>query len=97
MTMPCSIAGDMSIGHAGFSPAAITPSTSDVLVMGAPPHVATDVIAVHVLGNSAHGGTILNVSTTVIVEQYKGLARLMEGGDCGAMIGGTAATVMAGG
>ena len=26
MTMPCSIAGDMSIGHAGFSPAPITPT-----------------------------------------------------------------------
>jgi len=33
MTMPCSIAGDMSIGHAGFSPAPITPTTATVLVM----------------------------------------------------------------
>ena len=96
MTMPCSIAGDMSIGHAGFSPASITPSTSDVLVMGAPPHVATDVIGPHVLGNSVHGGSLLEVSTTVLAES-KGLARLMDKGDCGALILGSGATVMVGG
>ena len=96
MTMPCSIAGDMSIGHAGFSPAAITPSTSDVLVMGAPPHVATDVIAPHVLGQAVHGGKLLKVSTTVLAND-KGVARLMDKGDCGALVLGTGATVMVGG
>ena len=96
MTMPCSIAGDMSIGHAGFSPAPITPTTSNVLVMGTPPHVATDVIGVHVLGNSAHGGSLLEVSTTVLAES-KGVARLMDKGDCQSLILGTGATVMVGG
>ena len=93
MTMPCSIAGDMSIGHAGFSPAPITPTTATVSVMGAPPHVAGDLIGVHVLGNSAHGGTILDASTTVLVNK-KGLARLMDKGDCQSLILGSAATVM---
>ena len=98
MTMPCSIAGDMSIGHAGFSPAAITPSTSDVLVMGAPPHVATDVIAPHVLGQAVHGGTVAEVSTTVMTSKgTKGVARLMDKGDCQSLILGSGATVMVGG
>ena len=96
MTMPCSIAGDMSIGHAGFSPAPITPVTATVLVMGVPPHVLGDVIGVHVLGNSAHGGTIGKASTTVLA-QSKGIARLMDKGDCGALILGTGSTVMVGG
>ena len=93
--MPCSIAGDMSIGHAGFSPAPITPSTASVLVMSTPPHVAGDAIGVHVLGNSAHGGKILKVSTSVLA-QDKGVARLMDKGDCGSLILGTGATVMVG-
>ena len=98
MTMPCSIAGDMSIGHAGFSQASITPSTSYVLVMGAPPHVATDVIAPHVLGQAVHGGTVQDVSTTVMTAKgTKGVARLMDKGDCGALILGTGSTVMVGG
>ena len=97
MTMPCSITGDMSIGHAGFSPAPITPTgVTTVLVMGVPPHVADDVIGVHVLGNSAHGGKIAKVSTSVLA-QDKGVARLMDKGDCGALILGTGATVMVGG
>jgi hypothetical protein len=96
MTMPCSIAGDMSIGHAGFSPAPITPSTSNVLVMGAPPHVATDVIAPHVLGQAVHGGTVGKASTTVLAGN-KGVARLMDKGDCQSLILGTGATVMVGG
>ena len=96
MTMPVSIAGDMSIGHAGFSPAPITPSTSNVLVMGAPPHVATDVIAPHVLGQAVHGGTVQDVSTTVLAGN-KGVARLMDKGDCGSLILGTGATVVVGG
>ena len=96
MTMPCSIAGDMSIGHAGFSPAPITPLTANVVVMGVPPHVKDDVIGVHVLGTSAHGGSILKVSTSVLAED-KGIARLMDKGDCGSLILGTGATVMVGG
>ena len=96
MTMPCSLTGDMSIGHAGFSPAPITPTgATTVLVMGVPPHVADDVIGVHVLGNSAHGGKLLKVSTTVLA-QDKGVARLMDKGDCGSLILGTGATVMVG-
>ena len=95
MTMPCSITGDMSIGHAGFSPSAITATTTDVLVMGVPPHVKDDVIGAHVLGNSVHGGKILKVSTSVLA-QDKGVARLMDKGDCGSLILGTGATVMVG-
>ena len=94
--MPCSITGDMSIGHAGFSPSPITATTATVLVMGVPPHVLGDVIGVHVLGNSAHGGTIGKASTTVLA-QSKGIARLMDKGDCGAMLLGTGAMVMVGG
>ena len=96
MSMPCSITGDMSIGHAGFSPAPITALTATVLVMGVPPHVADDVIGGHVLGNSAHGGKLLKVSTTVLAND-KGVARLMDKGDCGALVLGTGATVMVGG
>ncbi len=98
MTMPASIAGDMSIGHAGFSPAPITPTTATVLVMGAPPHVMGDLIGPHVLGLSAHAGTVLEVSTTVVTaEGAKGLARLMDKGDCQSLILGSAGTVMVGG
>ena len=97
MTMPSSIAGDIAIGHAGFSPSSITPTTATVLVMGAPPHVATDVIAPHVLGQAVHGGTVADVSTTVMTSKgTKGVARLMDKGDCGALILGTGATVMVG-
>ena len=95
--MPCSIAGDMSIGHAGFSPAPITPTTSNVLVMGAPPHVAKDLIGPHVLGQAVHTGAVQKVSTTVVVTGNLGLARLMDKGDCQSLILGSAATVMVGG
>ena len=103
MTMPCSIAGDMSIGHAGFSPAPITPSggaAAKVMVMGSIPHVKDDVIGPHVLGTSVHTGTVLEVSTTVVVDgdgKKQGLARLMDKGDCQSLILGSAATVMVGG
>ena len=101
MTMPCSLAGDMSIGHAGFSPAPITPiggALAKVLVMGSPPHVADDLIGPHVLGQAVHTGTVQKVSTTVVTaEGAKGLARLMDKGDCGSLILGTGATVMVGG
>ena len=96
MSMPCSITGDLSIGHAGFTPAPITPLTATVLVMGVPPHVVGDVIGPHVLGTSAHGGTIGKASTTVLAGG-KGLARMMDKGDCGALLLGTAATVLVGG
>ena len=94
MGMPASVAGDQSIGHA-FSPSPITPTTTKVMVEKKIPHVAGDVIAVHVLGNSAHAGTILNASTTVFFGK-KGAARLMDTGDCGAQILGSAATVLIG-
>ena len=103
MTMPCSIAGDMSIGHAGFSPAPITPSggaAARVLVMGSIPHVANDLIGPHVLGQAVHTGMVQKVSTTVVVDgdgQQLGLARLMDKGDCQSLILGSAATVMVGG
>ena len=99
MTMPCSLTGDMSIGHAGFSPAPITPTgATTVLVMGVPPHVEDDVIGFHVLGNSSHGGKILKVSTTVVTAKgQKGVARLMDKGDCQSLILGSAASVMVGG
>mgnify|MGYP003150345058 CR=1 FL=1 len=99
MSMPCSLAGDLSIGHAGFSPAPITPvggALAKVLVMGSLPHVADDVIGPHVLGTSAHGGKIAEVSSSVQAGG-KGLARLMDKGDCGSLILGTGATVMVGG
>ena len=99
MTMPCSIAGDMSIGHAGFSPAPITPSggaAAKVLVMGSIPHVANDPIGPHVLGQAVHTGLVQKVSTTVLAGGL-GLARLMDKGDCQSLILGSAATVMVGG
>ena len=86
----------MSIGHAGFSPSPITATTSTVLTLGVPPHVIGDVIGPHVLGTSAHGGTILKGSTTVLV-QNKGLARLMDKGDCGALVIGSASSVLVAG
>ena len=96
--MPCSITGDQSIGHAGFSPSPITATTADVLVMGVPPHAAQDLIGPHVLGTSVHTGTLSKVSTTVMVGKgTKGVARLMDKGDCGALILGTGSTVMVGG
>ena len=96
MTMPASIAGDMSIGHAGFSPAPITPTTANVFVMSAPPHVVGDLIGPHVLGQAVHTGTVGKASSTVLVNS-KGLARLMDKGDCQSLILGSAATVMVGG
>ena len=95
MGMPISKAGDTSLGHV-FSPSPITPTTTNVTAMGSPVHVVGDPIAVHVLGNSAHAGTIGLGSTTVLAGN-KGVARLMDTGDCGAMVGGTGATVLVGG
>ena len=94
--MPCSITGDMSIGHAGFTPSPIIPTTATVLVMGVPPHVLGDSIQIHILGQSAHVGTIGKASTSVLANN-KGVARMMDKGNCGAMILGTGAMVMVGG
>ena len=69
--MPVSKAGDQSFGHV-FSPSPITPTTTNVM-QGGPVHVVGDVIAVHVLGNSAHAGTIGLGSTTVLAGN-KGVA-----------------------
>ncbi len=93
--MPASVAGDMSMGHV-FSPSAITPTVTKVTIGGLVPHVAGDAIGVHVLGLSAHAGTISKTSTTVFAEN-KGVARLMDTGDCGAMILGTMGNVLVGG
>ena len=93
--MPASVAGDMSLGHV-FSPSAITPTVTKVTIGGLVPHVAGDVIGVHVLGLSAHAGTIGKTSTTVFAEN-KGVARLMDTGTCGAMILGTMGNVLVGG
>jgi len=95
MGMPISVAGDMSLGHV-FSPSAITPSQATVVATTLLVHVAGDVIGVHALGTSAHGGTISKTSTTVFAES-KGVARLMDTGDCGALILGTGGTVLVGG
>ena len=95
MTMPCSITGDQSIGHAGFSPSPITATTANVLVLGVPPHVVGDLIGPHVLGNSVHTGSIGKASSTVLAGN-KGVARMMDKGDCGALLLGTGGTVMVG-
>ncbi len=95
MGMPVSKAGDQSLGHV-FSPSPITPTTTNVTALGSPVHVVGDPIAVHVLGNSAHAGTIGLGSTTVLAGS-KGVARLMDTGDCGAMISGSGGTVLVGG
>jgi uncharacterized Zn-binding protein involved in type VI secretion len=95
MGMPASVAGDMSLGHV-FSPSPITPSQSTVLAGNKPVHVAGDVIGIHVLGLSSHAGTISKTSTTVYANS-KGVARLMDTGDCGALLLGTAGTVLVGG
>ena len=95
MTMPCSITGDQSIGHAGFSPSPITPTTGNVLVLGVPPHVVGDLIGPHVLGTSVHTGSIGKASSTVLAGN-KGVARMMDKGDCGALLLGTGGTVMVG-
>ena len=94
--MPCSITGDLSIGHAGFSPSPITATTATVLVLGVPPHVIGDIIGPHVLGLSVHAGSILKGSTTVLANNL-GVARLMDKGDCQSLILGSGATVMVGG
>ena len=94
MGMPVSAAGDQSLGHA-FTPSPITPTTTNVLVSGKPVHVVGDPIAIHVLGNSAHGNN--RIGSTTVFAGNKGVARLMDKGDCGAMILGTVGNVLVGG
>ena len=93
MTMPASLAGDMSLGHTGFSPSPITPTTVGVLIMGKPPHVLGDLIGPHVLGQAVHPGTILKTSTKTFFAN-KPAARLMDKGSCGAMIMGSGGQVL---
>ena len=93
MTMPASLAGDMSLGHTGFSPSPITPSTVGVLIMSKPPHVLGDLIRPHVLGQAVHPGTILKTSTQVFWAK-KPAARLMDKGSCGAMVMGSASVLV---
>jgi len=88
MTMPASLAGDMSLGHTGFSPSPITPTTVGVLVMKKPPHVLGDMIGPHVLGQAVHPGTILKTSTKVFWAK-KPAARINFGGDVIIGVGGT--------
>ena len=96
--MPASVQGDQSMGH-GFSPSPITPTggaSAKLLITGKVPHVQSDPVTVHVLGQAAHAGTLLNVSKTVLAGG-KGVARVMDTSDCGAVIQGTAGTVLIGG
>ena len=74
MGMPVSAAGDQSLGHA-FTPSPITPTIANVLVSGKPVHSVGDIIAIHVLGNSAHLGAIGLGSTTVFASG-KGVAKI---------------------
>ena len=99
MTMPASITGDLSLGHAGFTQSPITAVgglVARVLVMSVPPHVVGDLIGPHILGTSVHVGTIQLGSTTVLAGGV-GMARLMDKGDCQAMLLGTGARVFIGG
>ena len=96
--MPASVAGDQSMGH-GFSPSPISPTggaSAKLLITGKVPLVQSDPVTVHVLGQAAHAGTMLNVSKTVLAGG-KGIARVMDTSDCGAVIQGTAGTVLIGG
>ena len=93
MTMPASVSGDMSLGHTGFSPSPIIPTTATVLVMNMPPHVMGDMIGPHVLGTSVHPGSIIQTSTKVFFAN-KGAARIMDEGNCGAMLMGSGSTVL---
>ena len=93
MTMPASLAGDMSLGHTGFSPSPIIPTTVGVLVMGKPPHAMGDMIGPHLLGQAVHPGSILQTSTKTFFAK-KGAARLMDKGNCGAMIMGSGGQVL---
>jgi len=94
--MPASVAGDLSLGHTGFSPSPITPSVANVLVGGSPPHTVGDAIGIHILGNSAHAGAIAAGSGSVFMSG-KPAARLMDKGNCGAMIMGSRGNVLIGG
>ena len=95
MTMPASLAGDMSLGHTGFSPSPITPTLISPIIMGKVPHGLGDLIGPHVLGNSVHPGSILQTSTKTFYGPGKvPAARLMDKGNCGAMIMGSGGQVL---
>ena len=98
MPMPASVTGDISMGHKGFSPSPITPSGSinSVLISNLLPHGVGDLIAIHVLGNSAHLGNIGAGSSTVLANNIP-LARLMDKGTCGAVLMGSVGNVLIGG
>ena len=93
MTMPASLAGDMSLGHTGFSPSPITPTLTSPIIMGKIPHGLGDMIGPHVLGQAVHPGAILKTSTKTFFKN-KGAARLMDKGGCGAMIMGSGGQVL---
>ena len=93
MTMPASLAGDMSLGHTGFSPSPITPTLTSPIIMGKIPHGLGDMIGPHVLGQAVHPGTILKTSTKTFFAN-KPAARLMDKGSCGAMIMGSGGQVL---
>ena len=95
MTMPASLAGDMSLGHTGFSPSPITPSLISPIVMGKPPHGLGDLIGPHVLGQAVHPGAILQTSTkTFYGAAAIPAARLMDKGNCGALLMGSGGQVL---
>lgn len=96
MTMPASVTGDLSLGHTGFTPSPITPTVANVLISSLPPHTVGDAIAIHILGNSAHAGAIGQGSSSVLFSS-KPAARLMDKGNCGAMIMGSVGNVLIGG
>ena len=87
MPMPASVTGDISMGHTGFSPSPITPSGSinSVLISNLLPHGVGDLIAIHVLGNSAHLGNIGAGSSTVLPNNIP--FRLMDKGTCSLLMG----------
>ena len=97
--MPASVVGDISIGHAGFSPSPIVPMgiVPTVLFNGRPCHTVGDMILPHVLGTAVHAGTCAQGSGTVIVGKSGLVVRMMDKGSCGAMIQGSATTVLVGG
>ena len=98
MPMPASVLGDISMGHTGFSPSPITPSGSinSVLISNLIPHGVGDLIAIHILGNSAHVGNIGAGSSSVLANNIP-VARLMDKGTCGAVLMGSVGNVLIGG
>ena len=71
-------------------------SINSVLISNLLPHGVGDLIAIHVLGNSAHLGNIGAGSSTVLANNIP-LARLMDKGTCGAVLMGSVGNVLVGG